>query len=232
MQKKLFQELQKEAEQDYRAFTTKLNPHAPYPILGVRIPTLRRMAKDFIKHNDVLAYLEHFPPKQTLTFEEYMLGSFILAYAPKPLLSDEVRWQYIEKYLPYIQDWSLCDSFVASIHAWDKNTDFYVPRVQKLLDSQEPFTVRFAIVAFAQFAKDAQLIEPLLKRFATINLEHYYVQMGMAWTLSTLFLRAPEQVYAFLTSNHISPNLQRMTKRKILESRRTPEAWRPLIASL
>ena len=89
------------AEKDYQNFSAGLVPGCDN-MLGVRIPSLRQLARQISKQ-DFRAFLSNNPAEY---FEEIMLQGMVLANAKMPM-SERLQW--LEKFLPQITNWSICD---------------------------------------------------------------------------------------------------------------------------
>lgn len=125
-------QLEQLAEEEYRAFTAKLLPGVT-DILGVRVPKLRALAKDIAKRQP--AYWQ----VQPTCFEETMLQGFVIGYLPY----DEQR---IVAFVPYITNWSLCDSFCTSLKSTKAHRKEMWRFLQPYFRSDQPYAIRFAVV--------------------------------------------------------------------------------------
>lgn len=100
--------LQEMAESEYARFSAKLIPDPP-PILGVRLPKLRTIAKELARS---------LPDDPTLWqalegpyLEQAMLHGMLIGASR---LSDGERRTRLEEFLPRVTNWSICDSTAAS----------------------------------------------------------------------------------------------------------------------
>ena len=100
--------LKHNAEKDYRVFSKKLIPDTKYEILGVRTPTIKKIAKSVVENNDAVEYLA----KKYNYYEEYLLHGFVLG-----LLKTDIKSliPYINDFLPKIDNWAICDGTVAGL---------------------------------------------------------------------------------------------------------------------
>lgn len=95
------------SEPSYQQFSARLIPNVKAErIRGVRLPHLRKLAKEIVK-GDWRAYLEE-KSEVEKTFEETMLRGLVIGYA-KMEWKERHRW--ICDFLPQIDNWSVCDSF-------------------------------------------------------------------------------------------------------------------------
>lgn len=90
------------ADARYAAFVTSLMPGAR-PVVGVRLPVLRALAKEIAK-GDWRTYLEEAVDD---TFEEVMLQGYVTGAARMPF---EEQIDRMTAYVRKINDWALCDS--------------------------------------------------------------------------------------------------------------------------
>lgn len=124
------------AEQDlkYRDFHASLLPNIDKKsIIGVRVPTMRKIAKEFAAA-DVAKFLDKLPHKY---FEENQVHLFVLERIKD---FDECLYR-IEQFLPYIDNWAVCDGkspkallkdekrFVSCIEKWQAR-QFFARRFQ------------------------------------------------------------------------------------------------------
>ena len=95
-------ELYKNMDVEYGKFTASLSPGAGN-IIGVRIPVLRKMAKEIASVN----WKEYLDGARDDTFEEVMLQGIVLGYARGKI--DDIL-TYMGRFIPKIDDWSICDT--------------------------------------------------------------------------------------------------------------------------
>ena len=139
-QSEIITQLSAMAEPEYAAFASRLIPGCP-PMLGVRLPALRRyaakLARDPAGPQAVVAQLG---PE---VFETRMLRGMVIGCAKLP--SGE-RWRMLEDFLPLADNWSLCDSTAAGCRFMAKAPGFWLPRLQELARRDQEFPARFGLV--------------------------------------------------------------------------------------
>lgn len=104
------EELERLADKEYKEFHSALLPTVDRDrIIGVRLPQLRAIA----------ARIKRASPKGTLpelsqgdTLEETLVRGFVVAGADMPL---EEHLKAVAGFVPEIDCWSVCDSFVTSL---------------------------------------------------------------------------------------------------------------------
>lgn len=146
MRKEIRDRLMLYADSDYAKFSEALIPGAK-PLLGVRLPKLREMAKDIVKgdwHRETESVEDNF---EDIYFEETMLRGIIIAYGiSKRNVDVNDGISYFEKFVPLIDNWSVCDSFCNSCSFANKHRDEMWEALQKYLYSDEEFEVRTALI--------------------------------------------------------------------------------------
>ncbi len=217
MEQRIRNRLETMADETYRDFSSALIPNCR-EMLGVRIPILRAMAKELCREDwqAALKGEDHY-------FEERMLRGLIIAAVPGSL---EEKQRMIRGFLPLIDNWSVCDSFCASLKEMKKRPELYWPLVRELADSQDEFTVRFSVVSMLDHYLDTVYLPEILTLLPKISHPGFYVHMAVAWALATAFLRDAETVLKILRSGQLDEDTQKMTIRKLLDSRRVGPVYR------
>lgn len=95
------------AEDGYREFSASLTPGKDN-ILGVRLPALRKLAKEIAK-GDFRQYLKE---AKDDTFEEVMLQGMVIGACKADI--EEVL-HLTANFIPKIDNWAVCDSFCSSL---------------------------------------------------------------------------------------------------------------------
>ena len=130
------EELFANQDEAYRTFQGKLFPGLDLQMIGVRTPILRKMAKDFYKAGGYEDFLQQLPHTY---FDENQLHGFLIS-----LIKDyDTCLEYVEAFLPYINNWATCDQTSPKVFAKHKKELLQV--ISKWLDSDHVYTVRFGI---------------------------------------------------------------------------------------
>lgn len=198
------------AEEKYRDFQYKLVPNAKN-ILGVRVPMLRKIAKDIAK-KDWKSFLEN---NNKETYEELMLEGYVIGYAKMDI---EEALSYLEKFIPYIDNWAICDSSINSFKFTGKNEKRVLEFIKPYLKSEKEFEVRFAVIMLLTFYIKNEYIDEILEIMGEISNRAYYVQMAVAWTVSVCYVKFPEKTEKFLLKNSLDDFTHNKSIQKIGES--------------
>ncbi len=216
-------ELETLAEPGYRDFSSALMPGVEH-VLGVRLPALRRLAKQLARENWQAA-LEMIGSG---SFEETMLRGMVIGYA-KPDGGEEAR---IAAFLPEIDNWAVCDSFCNGLTVAAREPERFWNLIQPYFTDSREYFVRFAAVMTLCHFLTGTHIDRALERLDRVRHRGYYAQMGTAWAISIAFIRFPEKTLRFLRNSTLDDFIFHKALRKITESRRVDAETKALIRSM
>lgn len=204
------------ADEKYKDFQEKLLPDIKNYV-GVRLPLLRKLAKEIAKNN-AKQYLDgalHRNPEEEL-FEEIMLQGMIIGYM-KADISD--IFSYTEKFVPKINNWSICDSFCSGFKHARNYPEQTWNWLQQYLDKKNgEFKIRFAVVMFLNYYVDEFYLSDLYEIFDYITYDAYYVRMAVAWAISICYVKYPGSCMEYLKDNKLDDFTYNKALQKITES--------------
>lgn len=202
--------LREKAEEKYRVFSSSLLPNTNN-LLGVRIPTLRKLAKEIYKKTKT-AYLEE---TNLYFFEEIMLQGMIIG-----LLKDDISTvkKYIRNFIPKIDNWSICDCFCGDLKIIKGNEEYFLEFIKPYLQSKKEFEVRFVLVILLNYYVNEKYIETTLELINKFNHSEYYAKMAAAWAISICYIKFPQHTYEFLQNTKIDSWTFNKAIQKIKES--------------
>lgn len=216
------------SEPSYQQFSARLIPNVNAErIHGVRLPHLRKLAKEIAK-GDWRAYLEE-KSEVEKTFEETMLRGLVIGYA-KMEWKERHRW--ICDFLPQIDNWSVCDSFCSTLKPAKHEKEKMWTFVKQCMQSDQVYTVRFGVVmGLDHFGEESYLWEAF-RYFDEITLEDYYVKMAVAWAVSVYYVQHPELTMQYLIKNKLDDFTYNKALQKITESLRVGKEEKEKIRSM
>lgn len=203
-------ELSSEKIQD---FSKKLIP-TDLPILGVRVPDLRKLAKEIAK-KDYMAFLEECDDRY---LELQMLKGYVIGSAP---MAFEKRIAYLKEFVPQIKDWAVCDGLVSSLKCTKKNYDAMLEYILSYKDSHNEFEVRFLAVMLMNYYLTPNYVSMAVDVILQLDIEKYYAKMGVAWFIATLMIEYSELAFQALEQIEDAKTIQ-LTIRKVRDSYRIP----------
>lgn len=204
------EELQKNIDKKYRAFHASLVLGIG-TFLGVRVPVLRQIAKQVAK-DDYQSYIEN---ADMSIYEECMIRGMLIGYAK---LSKEEQRQQLREFVPYINNWAICDCCCTTYKFMKKNREEWFAFLNEYLQSTETYRIRFAVVCMLDFFIEEAYIDEVLQRLLQISSEEYYVKMAVAWALSMCFVKFPEKTESVLESAQLDEETRKKAVQKIRES--------------
>lgn len=205
-------DLKQFTDDKYKKFTSGLLPGVNY-ILGVRVPKIRDYAKTF-SLEEALDYCSKYKLKY---FEEYFLKALLLAKICKTL-PPEKAIKEIQKFIPEISNWSVCDAFCSDLKIIKKHQKEFLPFILKNLKSNKEFAQRTALNLARAYYLDDVYAEQIIKAATTLKPTKYYSQMAQAWFICEAYIKQPKR--AKNTLKQLTPEVYKMAERKIKDSYR------------
>ena len=208
LQDKLF-ELQ---DKKYKEFHSNLCPGTDN-IIGIRVPIIRNFAKEIVKLEKYDKILEIVPD----FYEETMVQGMIIGLKKEDLYT---ILKDIEKFIPKINNWAICDTFCAGLKIIKKYPQEFWKFLEKYLKSNKEFEIRFAIVVILDYYINEKYIEEVLDILNNIKHEGYYVKMAVAWAVSICYIKFPKRTMKFLKECSLDNFTYNKSIQKIVESYR------------
>lgn len=208
----LRKELEELIDEEYKKFHSSLCPGIN-DIMGVRLPNLRMIAKKIAKDNPI-EFLDMYECKM---YEEKMIYGLVIGYMKEEL---EVRLKYLEKFIPMIDNWAVCDCCCSTYKFTEKDLEEMFKFLQTYLTSKKEYEVRFGVIMLMDYYLTDKYIDNVFKIYNEINLDKYYVQMAIAWGISVAFIKYEEKTRNFLKDNKLDKFTFNKALQKIIESNR------------
>lgn len=185
--------LRQEADEPYRIFSGKLLPPET-PLLGVRIPRLRQLAKSWIKEGKAGEYLA-LSRSSLLYHEEFMFYALLTAgiKIPEP---DKIAM--IKNFVPCINNWAVCDIFCGDLKEVGKNPAPFYQEFKTYLHSAREYEIRFFYVLALMYFLTPEYLPELLSAVSSQVFVGFYDKMAAAWFLSVAYVKFPHEVEDFL----------------------------------
>lgn len=241
MKEAVRQFLMENSEEKYREFSKALIP-GEETMLGVRLPVLRKKAKELAKGS----WREELETED-IYFEEVMLRGMMLSYVKESL---STMLPYIEAYIPLVKNWSVCDSVFSKMEVFREDREKTWEFIQPYLYSEQEFEIRAGIIIMMSHVLKCDENGKNMKRLTKISLEDctveksgpaekkaiqgkylprvlealnrefpaYYASMAAAWTIAEAFCCYPAPVYEFLKDNRLDDATHNRALQKIVES--------------
>ena len=203
-------------DEKYKTFSAKLIPNIdPDLIIGIRVPTLRALAKKLKDDKNINQFLSALPHKY---LEENSLHAYLIA----EIKDFDLCINEINKFLPYIDNWATCDTLTPKCFA--KNLDKLFNQITLWLKSNQTYTIRFAIEMLMTHYLDKNFNPKHLKLVADVKSSEYYVNMMIAWYFATALAKQYDSTIKYIENGILNKWTHNKTIQKAIESYRiTPE---------
>lgn len=211
LQKQLF-DMQ---DQEYKEFHQKLIPTVDEDaVIGIRIPALRKFAKEFAKREEAKEFLKELPHRY---YEENNLHAFVI----ETIKDYETAMQETELFLPYIDNWATCDCFSPKV--FRKHPKEVLEKIRLWMSSSKTYTVRFGIGLLMTNYLDEWFEPEMLQMVAEVRSEEYYINMMCAWYMATALAKQYDAAIPYITERRLDFWVHNKAIQKAVESRRISE---------
>ena len=203
-------------DKGYRDFQSKLIPTIPVEtIIGVRIPAIRKLAKEYGKDPESVEFLKQLPHTY---YDENILHALLVA----EIKDYEVCVKEVERFLPYVDNWAVCDIFSPKV--FRKNKDKLIDKIIEWTASSHPYICRFGIEMLMTHFLDEDFRVEYLEIPAAVHSGEYYVNMMIAWFYATALAKKWDATIGYIEDQRLDTWTHNKTIQKARESYRiTPE---------
>ena len=206
-----------QGNETYAAFNQRI-VNTKMPVIGVRVPDLRRLARRLAPDMGV-ANISKLLTVQNKSFDYVLLCGLLITHAR---LDDQTAIDLTKQYLPHVDSWAHIDTLVEKKRrfAGDIWWDFAL----ECLQSEAEFTVRYGVISLMTNFLDESHVDQVFAALRGIKYDGYYVKMALAWLYATAAVNFFELTLAELENEHIDAWTRNKAYQKMRESRRfTPE---------
>ncbi len=216
--------LREQKDEAYRAFQLPLLPTVdPVRVIGVRTPSLRRLARSLRGTPEAEAFLAALPHRY---FDEDQLHAFLIA-EERDFARCVTR---CDEFLPYVDNWATCDQLSPAV--FRRHHEELLPCIRRWIGARGVYTVRFGIGMLMQHFLDADFDPVYLSWAADVSSEEYYVRMMIAWYFATALAKQYDAALPYLTGRRLDPWTHNKTIQKAAESFRIPPERKAYLKSL
>lgn len=199
------------SEEEYKNFHSKLC-FTKYQILGIRVPIMRKIAKNISKSN-----IEEFLKLCGNTYYEEV---FIEGLVISNIKDEDIFIKYFSNYINKIDNWGICDTFCNSLKIINKNPSKYFSISKKLSLNEEEFISRVGLIIILNFFVEEKYLDCIYEILNTISSTKYYVNMAESWLICELYIKFPSKTESFLLKNNLNDFTHNKAISKIRESYR------------
>lgn len=208
----------------YRDFNAKLIPNIPYEnVIGIRTPDIRKLAKELGNAEQGRQLIKILPHKY---HEENCLHAFII----EQLKDYDQCAAEIDRFLPFVDNWAVCDSLSPKVFA--KNKERLLNDIRRWTASDRTYTIRFGVGMLMRHYLDEAFSPEFPEIVAGIRSEEYYVNMMLAWYFATALAKQYEATIPYLEEKRLSVWVHNKTIRKAIESYRITKEQKDYLRTL
>ncbi len=220
VQRKLF-ELQ---DVEYRDFHARLMPTVEKEkIIGIRIPVLRKFAKEYAKSEDTGEFIKILPHDY---YEENNLHGFLI----EGIKDYEECIRALDIFLPYVDNWATCDIIAPKV--FKKHLPELEHKIWEWMASGHTYTVRYGIGMLMRFYLDEAFQKEYLTRVTQVQSEEYYVKMMAAWYFATALAKQYETTLPFIEERRLEKWTHNKAIQKAIESSRITQEQKRYLRTL
>lgn len=203
-------------DKQYAAFQAKLAPGVPEDrFIGIRVPVLRKFAKEYAKEDNGKDFLSQLPH---IYYDEDMLHALLISQMKD---YDECV-QQTDAFLPYIDNWAVCDIMSPKVFAKHKET--LMDKIKEWSKSAHTYTCRFGLEMLMSHYLDKDFKAEYLQIPAQAKSDEYYVKMMVAWFFATALAKQWEAAIPYIEQKRLAIWTHNKTIQKAIESYRiSPE---------
>ena len=112
------------------------------------------------------------------------------------------------------------------------NVDALLPCIQKWLESNETYTVRYAMGLLLKLCLDDDFKPEYLKWVSEVQSDEYYIRMMQAWYFATALAKQYDSAVVYLTAHRLDVWTHNKTIQKAIESYRIDKETKTYLKTL
>ena len=211
-------------DKQYAAFQAKLTPGVPMDsFIGIRVPVLRKFAKEYAKEEESKVFLQQLPHSY---YDENMLHGLLISQ----IKDYEECIRLTDAFLPYIDNWAVCDIMSPKVFA--KHKDELMEKIKVWSQSSHTYTCRFGTETLMAHYLDKDFKEEYLKIPASVKSDKYYVKMMVAWFFATALAKQWDATIPYIEQHRLAPWIHNKTIQKAIESYRITSEQKAYLRTL
>ena len=159
-------------------------------------------------------------------FDENQLHAFIISEIKD--YSECIN--FINKFLPYIDNWATCDQLSPKI--FKKYTNELLINIKDWINSKNTYTVRFGIGMLMSYYLDDKFNTEYLELVSNIKSDEYYINMMIAWFFATALAKQYMDTLPYIENKKLDIWTHNKTIQKAIESYRILPEYKEYLKKL
>ncbi len=189
--------LKSNGDEEYKKFHGSLVNNSKYEIIGIRLPNMRKIAKEIANKTNIEDFLKYVENRY---YEEIMIQGLVISHIKK----EEVFWKYFKEHIKKIDNWALCDTFCNSIKIVEKYEDKYFNEAVNMSLNKDEFISRVGLVIILSHFVEEKNLKTIFETLNKIDTDKFYVNMAEAWLVCELYIKYPKETLKFIKDNKLN----------------------------
>ena len=202
-----------EGNESYATFNQRI-VNTKMPVIGVRVPDLRRLARELAPDMSA-ADISELLTAQNESFDYVLLCGLLITHVR---IDNQAAIDLTKQYLPHVDSWAHIDIFVEKKRRFA--SEVWWNFALECLQSEAEFTVRYGVVSLMTNFLDEAQIDRVFAALRNVKHDGYYVKMALAWLYATAAVNFFEKTLAELENRQIDAWMRNKAYQKMRESRR------------
>ena len=211
-------------DEKYKKFHSSLVLNSKYEMIGIRVPIMRKIAKEIAKTN-IEEFLKY---AQNNYYEEIMIQGLVISH----IKDEKIFNKYFKEYISKIDNWALCDTFCSTIKIVEKHEDKYFKEAVKMSLNKKEFISRIGLVMILDHFMNQKNLETIFDTLNKIESEKFYINMAEAWLICEMYIRFPKETKIFMQKNNLNKFTHNKAISKIHDSYRVSKDEKEYLSTL
>ena len=208
----------------YKEFQCGLMPTVdPDTVIGVRMPALRKLAKDFAETPEAAEFLQALPHRY---YEENNLHGLLIS----AMRDYGEAVAALDAFLPCVDNWATCDLIRPKV--FQKHLPELLEKIKTWLSSDHAYTVRFGLEMLMTCYLDDAFCPEYPELAAGVRSGEYYVTMMIAWYFATTLAKQYDAALPYLRERRLDPWTHNKAIQKAIESYRVTDEQKAYLRTL
>lgn len=208
----------------YREFHSRLMPTVPKDtVIGVRVPALRKFAKEIKNTAYAAEFLKTLPHKY---YEENNLHAFLI----EEIKDYSECIKAVNRFLPFVDNWATCDMMRPK--NFKNHLSELLEQIRIWINSDKTYTVRFGIEMLMCYYLNENFKPEYPEMVSKIRSDEYYIKMMVAWYFATALAKQYDAVVPYLEQKKLDADTHNKTIQKAVESYRITAGQKTYLKTL
>ena len=211
-------------DEAFQQFQSRIVPNVPQEsIIGIRVPELRRLAKEYRNTREAETFLSELPHSY---YEENMLHIMLLC-----LEKDFQKCvEGLDRFLPYADNWAVTDQ--SSPKCFKKHHEELIPIITGWVNSDHVYTARYGINIFMREFLDSDFDIKYAELISQKRGEDYYLKMIIAWYFATALAKQYDAIIPYIEQQKLETWIHNKAIQKAVESFRVTDEHKAYLKTL